>query len=203
MSPLRISVWSWIGLFVAAGLFVIAAFLYRDALHVRNKFIGMPVGIRLSPTPGETETPEFVAEKGIYYDIEIVPHGAVLDARQIDVAWEIFEQGGSIAKGHSTQDQSRDGDNPVIGFFRPEHNGHYKLHATVRSAVGSAASSPPDLIVTPDIGERDDIGMGAGVLEFASVVCLLVGLMALSFALTGVFTRRKHVQEHTGMAGHG
>lgn len=201
MSHLRIGVWSWIGLSVATGLFVVAAFLYRDALHVRSRFIGMPVSVPMSP--GEMETPEFVAEKGIYYDIEIASHGAFLDSRHLDVSWEVSEQGRSIAKGDSTQYHNRDGDDQIIGFFRPEHDGRYKLHATARNPVGTSLGSPPELIVTPEMGQRDDIAMGAGILESASVVCLLVGLMALSFALTGIFTTRKNVEEQTGVARHG
>jgi hypothetical protein len=44
--------------------------------------------------------------------------------------------------------------------------------------------------------------MGAGILELAAGICALAGLMALSFALTGVLTSRKKAQEQAGALEH-
>jgi len=187
---MRITVWSGIGLLVGLGLLVAAAFLYQDSLRVRNKYTGMPVKVTLSLTPGEMDAPEFTAETGIYW-IEIARGGALIDGRNIDISWTVSDKGRAIAQGHSTQNQGSDGDDQLIGSFHLERGGRYHLHLTVRSLAGTPVSSPRELIVVPDPGERDDIAMGAGFAELEALICGVVGLVALSLTIVNIRRSRR------------
>ena len=73
---MKISLWSTIGFLVAIGLFVTAGFLYRDSIRARYRHVWQPMSMPLPLVAGEVESPEFFAEKGIYYVIEIAPNGA-------------------------------------------------------------------------------------------------------------------------------
>lgn len=182
---MRISLWSGIAILVGVGFSVAAIFSFRDSLRVRNRYIGMPVKVSLSLTPAEMNSPEFVAEKGIY-DIEIVSHGAVISGKNTDISWTISDQGRAVAQGDSSQSQGSDGGNRVIGTFRPERNGRYTLHVTVRTLAPTSISGALELMVIPDIGERDDIAMGAGFLELEALICGVVGLVVLSVAIVKI-----------------
>ncbi len=157
--------------------------------------------ILLSDAAHETESPDFTAEKGTYYDIEIAPGGNLVDLKQIDISYAILEGGRSVVSGNSKQILGHDGDDIIIGYFRPEHDGRYKLSLNVRGLAVKPAASFPELIVIPDIGRRDDIGMGAGILEFSALGCALVGLMALAVA-AGMFAKRQAVPAKWGEAKH-
>jgi hypothetical protein len=145
----------------------------------------MPVMIPLSLTPAEVNSPEFVAEKGRLYDIEIVPHGAAINGQNNDVSWTISDPGRVIAREDSIRSEGSDGDNQVIGSFRPERDGRYELHVTVRSIAGTS-SNPPKLMVIPDMSERENVAVGAGILELEALVCLVVGLVVLSLAIVKI-----------------
>jgi len=200
---LRMTWWNRIGLLFAVGFFIAAGYFYREAIRTRDRFAGMPVRIPLSHAPVGAETPEFVAKGGRYYDIEIRQHGAVFEPRENKVLWVVSEQGHLVANGDSTRDQGRDGDDLVVGSFRPEHDGHYKVRVTFRNPVDTSIESASELIVIPDVGERDDVGMGAGILEFAAGVCGFVGLTALTFAVTGIITQRKVVRQEASAVNRG
>lgn len=187
---MRVTLLNGVALMIGAGLLVTAAFLYQDSGHVRTKHVGMPLRMLLPLTPGEIETPEFVADKGSYYVIEIAPHEGYIDSRKTDISWTISEHGRTIAQGDSSHIWGNESEQ-IIGSLRPEHGGLYKLHLSVRSLVGKFGADPPELRVILDPGERDDIAMGAGFLELGAEICGVLGLVALTLATVTIVRSRR------------
>ncbi len=188
---MKISLWSTIGFVVAIGLFVAAGFLYRDSADVRGTFAGMPVRISLPGNASEVETPEFIARGGRSYDVEIVRSATGLNFQQDNLSWAFLEHEHIVARKEVARELSSDGDDAIIGSFRPDHDGHYKL----RVDTHDPAATQTDLIVIPDMSERENVGVAAGILEFAAGICGFLGLMALAFAITGVIVKQRKLAQ--------
>jgi hypothetical protein len=197
---MRVTLWEGVGVLIGVGLLTWAAFLYQDSLHVRNKHTEMPLNTPVSLAPGDTETPEFVAEKESYYHIEIASHGGAIDWRNTNVSWTLLEHGHAIAKGDAISYQGSDGDDQVIGSFRPEQDGHYKIHLSIRTLAWTVGTSAPELKVILDPGQRDDIAMGAGFLELEAEICGVIGLVMLSLVIVRIFKSRGMPQEQVSAA---
>jgi hypothetical protein len=191
---LRISWWSRIGLLLAVGFFIAAGYFYRESAGFRYSHVWMPLSIPLALAPGEIESPEFAADKGIYYVVEIAPHGGVIDEKNARVSWIISENGQAVTHGAAAEDFGGDSDERFIGSFRPEHDGHYKLNLVIHKLTATVGTEPPELRVILDPGQRSDIVDGAGILEFMAGICGFLGLLALAFAVAGIITRRKVVR---------
>jgi len=184
-----------IGLLAAVGLFLVAGYFYRDSAGVRERFAGMPVRISLPANASEVQTSEFIAKGGRSYDIEVVPNATSLDLQQDNLSWALLEDEHIVAHGEVARKLGGDGDDAIIGSFRPAHDGHYKLRVVSHDSAVSPAKTQADLIVIPDMGERDDVGMAAGILEFAAGICGFLGLMALAFSITGVIVKRRKLAQ--------
>lgn len=183
--------WSRIGLLVAVGFFIAAAYFYRESTRVRYSHVWMPLSIPLALAPGEIKSPEFAADKGIYYVVEIAPHGGVIDEKNASVSWTISENGQAVAHGAAAEDFGGDSDERFIGSFRPEHDGHYELDLVIRRLTATLGTNSPELRVILDPGERSDIVDGAGIVEFMAGICGFLGLLSLAFAVAGIITRQK------------
>ncbi len=192
--------WSRIGFLMAVGFFIAAGFLYRDSTRLRNSHVWLPLSMPLLPAPSEIESPEFAADKGIYYVIEIAPHGGVIDEKNTSVAWTISENGQAVTHGAAPSDFGGNSDERFIGSFRPEHDGHYKLNLVIRRLTGRVGTDPPELRVILDPGERSDIVNGAGILESMAGIFGFLGLLALAFAVTGIVTRWKLTRQEANAA---
>jgi hypothetical protein len=187
-------------LLLAVGFFVAAGFLYRDSIRVRNSHVWMPLSIPLLLAPGEIESREFAADNGIYYVIEIAPHGGIIDEKNASVSWTISENGQAVAHGAAANDFGGSSDERFIGSFRSEHDGHYKLNLVIRRLTATVGTDPPELRVILDPGERTDLVDGAGILEFMAGICSFLGLLALAFAVTGIVTRWKIMRQEANAA---
>ncbi len=192
---MKISLWSTIGFVVAIGLFVAAGCFYRDSADVRGTFAGMSVRISLPGNASEVETPEFIARGGRSYDVEIVRSATGLNLQQDNLSWALLEHEHIVAHKEVVWELSSDGDDAIIGSFRPEHDGHYKLRVDTHDRAVSPVATQADLIVIPDMGERDDVGMAGGILEFAAGICCFLGLMALAFAIAGVIVKQRKLAQ--------
>jgi hypothetical protein len=194
---MKISLWSTIGFLVAISLFVAAGYFYRDSAGVRETFAGMPIRISLPGNASEVETREFIAKGGRLYDVEIVRSATGLNLQQGNLSWALLEYEHIVAHKDVAREVGSDGDVAIIGSFRPEHDGHYKLRVNTHDP----AATQTDLIVIPDMGERENVGVAAGILEFAAGICGFLGLMALAFAITEVIVKqRKLVQLAHGLS---
>jgi hypothetical protein len=189
---MKISPWSTITFLVAIGLFVAAGYLYRDSIRTRDRHAWEPLRMPLPLAAGEMESAEFFAEKGIYYVIEIAPHGA---AGEEDLSWTVSENGSQVTSEAVSHGGGGNSDEQVYGSFRPEHDGRYKLHVSIRNVGLRGGTNPPELKVVLDPGERADIVDGAGLLEFVAGVCGFLGLMALAFAITGVIVKNRKLAQ--------
>jgi hypothetical protein len=191
-----------IGLLAAVGLFLVAGYFYRDLAGVRERFTGMPIRISLPGNASEVQTSEFIAKGGMSYDIEVVRNATSLNLQQNNLSWALLEDEHIVAYGEVARELGSDGDDVIIGSFRTAHDGHYKLRLNSHHSAVSPAKTQADLIVIPDMGERDDVGMAAGILEFAAGIFGFLGLMALAFSITGVIVkRRKLAQRAQGSVG--
>jgi hypothetical protein len=184
-----------IGLLAAVGLFLVAGYFYRDSAGVRETFTGMPIRISLAGNASEVQTSEFIAKGGRSYDIEVVGRATSLNLQQHNLSWALLEHEQIVAHGEVARELGSDGDDAVIGSFRPAHDGHYKLRVDSHDSAVSPAATQADLIVIPDMGERDDIGMAAGILEFAAGICGFLGSMVLAFAVAGVVAKRRKLAQ--------
>jgi hypothetical protein len=184
-----------IGLVAAVGLFLVAGYFYRDSAAVRGTFAGMPVRISLPGNASEVQTSEFIAKGGRSYDIEVVRNATSLDLQQDNLSWALLEDKHIVAHGEVARKLGCDGDDAIIGSFRPAHDGHYKLRVVSHDSAVSPARTQADLIVIPDMGERDDVGIAAGILEFAAGICGFLGLMTLAFSITGVIVKRRKLAQ--------
>ena len=143
---------SWLRLVFSLRL----AVLYRDSADVRGTFAGMPVRISLPGNASEVETPEFIARGGRSYDVEIVRSATGLNLQQDNLSWALLEHEHIVAHKEVVWELSSDGDDAIIGSFRPEHDGHYKLRVDTHDRAVSPVATQADLIVIPDMGERDE-----------------------------------------------
>jgi hypothetical protein len=184
-----------IGLLAAVGLFLVAGYFYRESAGVRESFAGMPIRISLSGNASEVRTSEFIAKGGRSYDIEVVRGAMSLNLQQDSLSWALLEDEHIVAHGAVARELSSDGDDAIIGSFRPAHDGHYKLRVDSHNSAVSPAKTQADLIVIPDMGERENVGVAAGILEFAAGICGLLGLMALAFAVAGVIVKRRKLAQ--------
>src|SRR5579864_8599503 len=182
-----------IGLLAAVGLFLVAGYFYRDSTGVRGRFAGMPIRISYPVNASEVQTSEFIARGGSSYDIEVVRGARSLNLQQDNLSWALMEDEHIVAHGEVARELGSDGDDAIIGSFRPAHDGHYKLR--LDSHHSAVSQTQADLIVIPDMGERDDVGMAAGILEFAAGICGFLGLMALAFAVAGVIVKRRKLAQ--------
>ena len=188
-----------VGALVAIGLFITAGQLYRDSINTRYRYDWMPLRFPLPVTTGEIESPQFTAQKNVYYVFEIEPNGAMLQNLQplhqdFDISWKVVEEGKIIDRGESKDSAGADGGNPVIGHFRPDHDGHFRFLANLRK-IRTTPGASPQIIAVIDIGQRADIVDGAGFLELAAGVCGFLGLMALAFAVAGVIVKRRKLAQ--------
>jgi hypothetical protein len=184
-----------IGLLAAVGLFLVAGYFYRDSTGVRGRFAGMPIRISLPGNASEVQTSEFIASGGSSYDIEVVRGARSLNLQQDNLSWALMEDQHIVAHGEVARELGSDGDDAIIGSFRPAHDGHYKLRLDSHHSAVSPAKTQADLIVIPDMGERDDVGMAAGILEFAAGICGFLGLMALALAIAGAIVKRRKLAQ--------
>jgi hypothetical protein len=193
-----------VGALVAIGLFIEAGQLYRDSINTRNRYDWMPLRFPLPVTTGEIESPQFTAQKGVYYVFEIEPNGAILQNRNLrqdfDISWKVVEEGRIVERGESKDSAGVDGGNPVIGHFRPDHDGHFRFLANLRK-IGTTSGASPQIIAVIDIGQRADIVDGAGFLELAAGVCGFLGLMALAFVITGIIVKQRKLGEGSRFKG--
>ena len=189
---MKISLWSTIGFVIAIGLFVAAGFLYRDSIRARYRHVWQPMSMPLPLVAGEVESPEFFAEKGIHYVIEIAPNSAVGEE---DFSWTVSEDGSPVASEAVSHGGGGNSDEQIYGSFRPEHDGRYKLHLSIRNVALRGGTNPPELKVILDPGERSDIVDGAGFLELAAGLCGFLGLMALAFAITGIIVKQRKLAQ--------
>ncbi len=192
---MKISPWSTIGFLVAIGLFVVAGYFYRYSAGVRETFAGMPIRISLPGNASGVETREFIAKGGRSYDVEIVRSATGLNLQQDNLSWALLEHEHIVAHKEVARELGSDGDDAIIGSFRPDHDGHYKLRVDTHDPAVSPAATQADLIVIPSMGERDDVGMAAGILEFAAGICGFLGLMALAFAITGIIVKQRKLAQ--------
>jgi hypothetical protein len=184
-----------IGLLAAVGLFLVAGYFYRDSSGVRERFAGMPIRISLAGNASEVETSEFIARGGRSYDVEVVPSATTLNLQQDNLSWALLEDERIVAHGEVAREFGSDGDDAIIGSFHPAHDGHYKLRVDSHDSAVSPAITQADLIVIPDMGEREDVGLAAGILEFAAGICGFLGLMALAFAITGIIAKQRKLAQ--------
>jgi len=184
-----------IGLLAAVGLFLVAGYFYRDSTGVRGRFAGMPIRISLPGNASEVQTSEFIARGGSSYDIEVVRGARSLNLQQDNLSWALMEDEYIVAHGEVARELGSDGDDAIIGSFRPAHDGHYKLRLNSHHSAVSPAKTQADLIVIPDMGERDDVGMAAGILEFAAGICGFLGSMALALAIAGAIVKRRKLAQ--------
>ena len=184
-----------IGLLAAVGLFLVAGYFYRDSVGVRERFAGMPIKISLPGNASEVQTSEFIARGGRSYDIEVVRGAMSLNLQQDNLSWALLEDEHIVAQGEVARELGSDGDDAIVGSFRPAHDGHYKLRVDSHDSAVSPARTEADLVLIPDMGEREDVGLAAGILEFAAAVCGFLGLMALAFAITGVIVKRRKLAQ--------
>jgi hypothetical protein len=184
-----------VGALIAIGLFVAAGSLYRDSVRTRYRHVWQPMSMPLRLVAGEIESPEFLADKDVYYVVEIAPHGETIDEPHADMSWTISENEKAIAQGTLGRAFGGNSDERFLGSFRPDHNGRYRLHLSVRKIDTTGGTGPAELKVILDPGERSDIVDGAGLLEIAAGICGFLGLMALAFAITGVIVKRRKLAQ--------
>ena len=187
--------WNRIGLLFAIGFFIAAGYFYREAIGTRDRFAGMPIRISLPRNAGEVETSEFMAKGASSYDIEVVRGAMSLDLQQGNLSWALLEDEHIVAHGEVARELGSDGDDAIIGSFRPAHDGHYKLRVDNHDPSAFPAETPAALIVIPDMGEREGVGVAAGILEFAAGICGFLGLMALALAIAGVIVKRRKLAQ--------
>ena len=191
---MRISWWSRIGLLLAVGFFVAAGHLYRESVRVRDSHVWMPLSIPLALAPSEIESPEFFAQNGVSYAIELDTHRTGISVRDVDISWAILEKETVVKKGESSEFLgSTDGDDLVLGSFRAGHDGNYKLQTKVRNLDGTPGSPSPTLIVVLEMDEREDIVVGESIYKYEAGICGFLGSMALAFAVTGIIAKHRRV----------
>jgi hypothetical protein len=155
----------------------------------------MPIKISLPGNASEVQTSEFIAKGGRSYDIEVVRGAMSLNLQQDNLSWALLEDEHIVAQGEVVRELGSDGDDAIVGSFRPAHDGHYKLRVDSHDSAVSPARTQADLVLIPDMGEREDVGLAAGILEFAAGVCGFLGLMALAFAITGIIVKRRKLAQ--------
>jgi hypothetical protein len=182
-----------IGVAVLAG----AALTYARAVAWEQNHHPTPLAIPISLAPGTIRTPDINVDLDRKFDIVIVFKGSRLRSERmnIDIDWQLWDGGKSVAQGNSVNKPLDDWGDQVertVGTFAGEAGHRYTLTLQINPETSQLDYASPILKVQIPRGLWEDYGVGLFLRRLQSYVLAIVGLLIIggSFLVASLHSHR-------------
>jgi hypothetical protein len=172
------------GYLIGVAVLAAAALTYARAVAWDQNHHPIPLAIPISLAPGTIRTPGIKVDLDREFDIVIVFKGSHLRSERmnIDIDWQLWDDGKSVAHGNSANKPLDDWGDQVertVGTFAGEAGHSYSLTLQVNPKTTQMDDADPILKVQIPRGLWEDYGVGLFLRRLESYVLAVIALLIL------------------------